>query len=136
MTRLNWKANNARQRIRAKGAESIAGATLGRPAPSTPTVRPPARRAPIPSLSEPVPIAKFWKSARDRSKHVRVELSQYEGHALVNVRVWLTGADGVDRPTMKGVALGIRKLPELAKALALAETKARELGLIQDEAAE
>jgi hypothetical protein len=80
-----------------------------------------------------VPIAKFFKSARDRTKHIRVELSEHMGHPLVNVRVWQTGSDGVDRPSVQGVALAIRKLPELARALAKAEAKARELGLLEAE---
>jgi Transcriptional Coactivator p15 (PC4) len=79
------------------------------------------------------PIAKFFKSPRGRRGHARVDLSEYEGHPLVNVRIWQTGSDGIDRPTVKGVSLGIRKLPELASALAKAETKARELGLLDDQ---
>jgi hypothetical protein len=59
---------------------------------------------------------------------VHVTLSEYEGHCLINVRVYCTGADGIDRPTPKGVAMGIRKLPELARALVKAEAKAIELG--------
>ena len=84
------------------------------------------------TLPEPIEIAKFWKS-RNHTEHVRVELSEYEGHPLINVRVWKTGSDGVDRPTVKGIAMAIRKLPALASALAKAETKARELGLIEGE---
>jgi hypothetical protein len=92
--------------------------------------------APRPTLTEPVPIAKFWKSARDRTKHVRIELSEYETHPLINVRIWKTGSDGIDRPTVAGIALGIRKLPELATAIDKALRKARELGLIDDEGAQ
>jgi hypothetical protein len=66
---------------------------------------------------------------------VHVSLSEYEGHCLINVRVYLTGTDGIDRPTPKGVAMGIRKLPELAQALVKAEAQARSLGLLDDEAA-
>jgi Transcriptional Coactivator p15 (PC4) len=84
------------------------------------------------ALPGPIQIAKFWKS-RNHSEHVRVELSEYEGHPLINVRIWQTGSDGIDRPTTKGIAMAVRKLPELASALARAETKARELGLIDDE---
>ena len=76
-----------------------------------------------------LPIARLWKS-RDHRAHVRVDLGEHKGHPLVNIRIWETGADGIDRPTVRGVALAIRKLPELAKALATAEAKARELGLI------
>jgi hypothetical protein len=93
------------------------------------------KRLPNPAtLPAPVEIAKFWKNRR-RSESVRVSLSVYEGHCLINVRVYATGTDGIDRPTPKGVAMGIGKLPELARTLAKAEAKARELGLL-DEAAE
>jgi Transcriptional Coactivator p15 (PC4) len=85
-----------------------------------------------PTLPEPVEIAKFWKNRR-RAESVRIELSEYEGHVLINVRIWATGTDGIDRRTLKGVAMGIRKLPELARALVKAEAKARELGLIEED---
>ena len=90
-------------------------------------------KARTPTLTEPVPIASFWKSARDRLNHVRIELSEYEGHPLINIRIWQTGADGIDRPTVKGIALGIGKLPELAQAIDKAQAKARELGLLRGE---
>jgi hypothetical protein len=86
-------------------------------------------------LAEPVVISKLWKN-RGRSESVYVTLSEYEGHCLINVRVYCTGTDGVDRPTPKGVSMGIRKLPELARALVQAEAKARELGLLDVEGAE
>ena len=59
-----------------------------------------------------------------------LSFSEYEGHCLINVRVYCTGTDGIDRPTPKGVAMAVRKLPELARALVKAEAKARELGLL------
>jgi Transcriptional Coactivator p15 (PC4) len=85
-----------------------------------------------PTLDGPVIISKFWRS-RNHAEHIRVELSEYEGHPLGNVRLWQTGSDGVDRPSKKGIALSVRKLPELAKTLALAETKARALGLLEED---
>lgn len=84
-----------------------------------------------PTLPEPIEIAKFWKNRR-RVELLHVSLSEYEGHALINVRIYATGSDGIDRPTTKGVAMSIARLPELARALALAETKARELGLLDE----
>jgi hypothetical protein len=84
---------------------------------------------------EPIEIAKFWKS-RNRSEHVRVEISEYQGHRLINIRVWQTGSDGIDRPTTKGIALSVRKLPELAEAIGKAHLKARELGLLDAEGGE
>jgi Transcriptional Coactivator p15 (PC4) len=85
------------------------------------------------TLDEPIIISKFWKNRR-RNESVRVSLSEYEGHCLINVRVYCTGTDGIDRPTPKGVAMTIRKLPELSRAMIRAEAKARELGLLDDEA--
>jgi hypothetical protein len=81
-------------------------------------------------LTEPIEIAKFWKS-RNHAEHVRVDISEYKGHSLINVRVWQTGSDGVDRPTTMGIAMSVRKLPELARALAIAEATAIERGLLQ-----
>jgi hypothetical protein len=85
------------------------------------------------TLPEPIVIFKSWKSPRNHTEHVRVDLSEYEGHPLINVRIWKTGSDGIDRPTIKGIALGIRKLPDLARALSQAVIKARELHLLDDE---
>ena len=87
------------------------------------------------TLPEPVEVAKFWKNRR-RNESVHVSLSEYERHCLINVRVYCTGADGIDRPTPKGLAMGIRKLPELARALVKAEAQARGLDLIDDEEGE
>jgi hypothetical protein len=52
------------------------------------------------------------------------------------VRVWQTGSDGIDRPTVQGIALAVRKLPALAAALVKAEAKAKEIGLLDDGAGE
>jgi hypothetical protein len=84
-----------------------------------------------PTLTEPVIVSKFWKNRR-RKESVHVSLSEYEGRVLINVRTYATGTDGIDRPTPKGVAMGIRKLPELAAAVTKALAKARELGLLED----
>lgn len=85
-----------------------------------------------PSLPAPIEIAKFWKN-RARNESLHVSLSEYEGHCLINVRIYSTGTDGIDRPTPKGVAMGIAKLPELAKAINSAMAKAQELGLLKNE---
>jgi hypothetical protein len=84
------------------------------------------------TLAEPITVAKISKN-RHRTESVHVGLSEYEGHDLINVRVYATGTDGIDRPTVKGISMSVRKLPELARALAKAEAKARELGLLDEE---
>jgi Transcriptional Coactivator p15 (PC4) len=85
-----------------------------------------------PPLAEPIEVAKWWKSRR-RDIAVVVSLSAYEGHNLVNVREHFIGSDGCMRPTTKGLAMVVRRLPEFAAALAKALAKARELGLIDDD---
>ncbi|RXG86502.1 transcriptional coactivator p15/PC4 family protein [Bradyrhizobium zhanjiangense] len=81
----------------------------------------------------PIEIAKFWKN-RARNESLHVSLSEYEGHCLINVRLYTTGSDGIDRPTQKGVAMGIQKLPDLARALNRAVAIAKKMGLIAEDA--
>jgi Transcriptional Coactivator p15 (PC4) len=82
-------------------------------------------------LSEPVEIAKFWRNRRGEA--VIVQLCEYEGHVLADARVNFTNQEGKLQPTGKGISISAHRLPELAAALAKAERKARELGLIKGE---
>ena len=84
-----------------------------------------------PTLDEPVVISKFWKNRRHDA--IVVSLSTYEGCNLVDVRTH-TMKDGHLVPTPKGVAMVVRRLPDLAAAVMKALAKAKELGLIDDEA--
>lgn len=88
-------------------------------------------------IQKPAPLAesiefRFWKSRR-RDKAVVVSLSSYEGVNLVNVREYLVGTDGCMRPSTKGLAMAIRRLPELSNAVRKALVRARELGLVDDD---
>jgi Transcriptional Coactivator p15 (PC4) len=88
-----------------------------------------ASRNPIP---EPIVIDRFWKN---RSKDaVVVSLSSFKDHNLVDLRTHSMSRDGKLLPTKKGLAVSILRLPELAKSVNKALAKARELGLIPDEA--
>jgi hypothetical protein len=86
---------------------------------------------------KPAPIAeieigKFWKNRR-RDTAIVVSLSAYEGHNLVNVREHFIGRDGCMRPTTKGLAMVVRRLPEFSNAIRKALEKARELNLLPEE---
>jgi hypothetical protein len=83
------------------------------------------------TLPEPVEVAKFWKNRRHDA--VVVSLSTYEGRNLVDVRMHAMNKEGRLVPTPKGLAVVIRRLPDLAKSVAKALEKARELGLIDDD---
>ncbi len=69
---------------------------------------------------------------KNAAEEIRVELTQFNGHDLINVRVWTdprTG--GVERiPTKAGIACNARLLPELIAALQQAEAEARMRGLL------
>ena len=74
-------------------------------------------------------IATVKKNALEE---LRVVLSEYRGHDLVNVRIWASydSADADKRPTKKGFALRIGLLPELIASLKKAEAEARAAGLL------
>lgn len=89
------------------------------------------RQAPRPSaLPQPLEIAKFWKNRRGEA--VVVRLGEFHGHVFLDLRVNFTNSEGRLQPTTKGVAVPVRRLLELTAALAKAEAKARELGLLQE----
>jgi hypothetical protein len=92
--------------------------------PTSPGARPSA-------LAEPIEIASFWRNRRGEA--VVVQLREYEGRALVDVRVNFSAPDGHLRPTPKGLSIVVARLPQLAAALVKAEKKARELGLLDGE---
>ncbi len=58
---------------------------------------------------------------------VKVELSEFNGHDLLSIRVW---TKDTDRPTTKGITVGMKLLPKLLGALQAAEAEARAAGLI------
>ena len=81
-------------------------------------------------LPEPVTIGEWWKTRNGQS--IRVALRGYNGHALIDVRSWWTGDDGVLHPG-KGFCCRVAHLPKLAATIEAALAKARELGLVGDE---
>jgi len=85
------------------------------------------------TLPEPIEW-RLWKN-RQRKDAVVVSLSTYEDRNLISVRLFTTSTDGKMLPTAKGVSLVVARLPELAAAINRALAKAKELGLLDDEAA-
>jgi Transcriptional Coactivator p15 (PC4) len=87
------------------------------------------------TLDEPVEIAKFWKSGRDRKNSIVVAIKQYEGHTFLDCRVFGTNSEGQTVPTAKGVTIGMIRLSEFLRAVQKAHAKAKELGLLHDDGA-
>jgi Transcriptional Coactivator p15 (PC4) len=84
-------------------------------------------------LTAPIEIAKFWRNRRGESIHII--LKEFEGRVIADLRVYFTDRKGITQPSKKGLALQVRKLPELLKAIESATAKATALGLL-DESAE
>jgi hypothetical protein len=83
------------------------------------------------TLSEPIVIAQGWKNRSGAS--IRISLSSWEGHTLIDVRSWHSSSEGKLVPG-EGFAASVRHLPRLAAALTKAVVKATELGLITGDA--
>jgi hypothetical protein len=86
------------------------------------------------TLSEPVIIDRWWKGRR-RNEAIQVSLKIWEGHHLLDVRVWFVDDAGILRPG-KGMNCNVCHLPRLATAIGKAFDRARELGLLADGAAD
>jgi hypothetical protein len=85
-------------------------------------------------LLVPEKVAEFWRNRSGES--VRIELREFNGRVVADVRIYFPDGQGVLRPSKKGVCVAVNKLPELARGINLALVRARELGLIDDEAAD
>jgi hypothetical protein len=83
------------------------------------------------TLAEPVEVAKFFKNRR--KEVIVVSLSTFEGRNIVDVRQHFHNEQGQMRPTGKGVAMVVLRLPELAASINKALAKARELGLLDND---
>jgi Transcriptional Coactivator p15 (PC4) len=84
------------------------------------------------TLAEPVVVAKFW--ANRKGDAVFIQIKEFEGHVLIDLRKHFKDDDGRLLPTKKGIALAIARLPDLAKAINQAVNKSIELGLISKSA--
>jgi hypothetical protein len=80
------------------------------------------------NLAEPIEIGKFFKNRK--GDIVVVQIKEFEGIVFCDIRQFFQNDAGQSCPTKKGVAIGLRKLDELAGLINKAIAKARELGLI------
>jgi hypothetical protein len=87
-----------------------------------------------PTLDEPIQVASFWKNRRHDA--VVISLQSFQGRNLVDVRMHAMHRDGTLKPTGKGVAMVVLRLPELLAAVTKAHAKAVELGLLDEGEAE
>jgi hypothetical protein len=81
-------------------------------------------------MSEGAVIAEWPPNRRERA---RVSIEQFNGTWLINVRKWFEAEDGTPRPGKRGIAFGLKHLPQLADAVAKALAVARDRGLVPAE---
>jgi hypothetical protein len=59
--------------------------------------------------------------AKNPTEEVRVSLTSYRGHDLVDIRVFFQDEQGEWRPTKRGVSLSVDSFAELREAVVKAE---------------
>lgn len=60
---------------------------------------------------------------------IRVELSEFKGQNLLNIRIWYTDKEsGEYKPTQKGVTVKPDLYPQLKQAILEAESELQKLG--------
>jgi Transcriptional Coactivator p15 (PC4) len=64
--------------------------------------------------SEPRTVYRFEKNTREQ---VRATLTEFGGHPVADLRVWVGASDGEPQATRKGLTLRVEQLPELIKAV-------------------
>jgi hypothetical protein len=134
VTALNWAKQASRTRMRQRGVESVSGARSA-PSNQSPHGYGHSDRPPTPDrlrLTEPIIVAEFWANRHGES--VRIQLREFKGLALLDIRKHYVAAGGKMLPTKKGLSIAIARLPDLAAAITKALGKARELGLLDGEA--
>jgi hypothetical protein len=85
-----------------------------------------------PLAGDGIGIASFWKSPRSRTEAIQVSLKSYQGHPYLDARVYATDAGGRMVPTSRGIAVGVKTLPQFAKAIGDGLRKAHQLGLLTE----
>ncbi len=63
-------------------------------------------------------LASFRKNAREE---VHISLDEFNGHDLINIRVFYDAGNGDMRPGKQGLAIRLEQLPDLMEALAIVE---------------
>ena len=63
---------------------------------------------------------------RNSNEIIRIEVSEFKGHELINIRIWYSSIDSntgelTYKPTQKGVALNIEHFAELKDGIARLE---------------
>lgn len=79
-------------------------------------------------------VHQFVKNA---TEEVRVSLTEFKGHKLIDLRIYFEPEDGGERrPTKKGITVDVGLYPELKRALLKLEKELLKENLLEAEALE
>ena len=76
---------------------------------------------------EPIVIANFQKN---KTEDIKLSLTEYQGHKLIDFRVYYKDKEGESKPTKKGITVNVKFFPELKEAIMEAEKILKEKELI------
>ena len=76
---------------------------------------------------EPIVIADFQKN---KTEDIKLSLTEYQGHKLIDFRVYFKNNEGESKPTKKGITVNVKFFPELKQAIMDAEKILKEKELI------
>ena len=74
---------------------------------------------------------------KNATEEIRVSLTEYKGHKLIDLRIYYEPEDGGERrPTKKGITIDVGLYPELKKAMIKVEKELLKKKLLEQEALE
>jgi len=76
---------------------------------------------------EPIVISEFQKN---KMEDFKLSLTEYQGHNLLDFRIYFKDKMGESKPTKKGITINIKFFSELKKAIMDAEKILKEKELI------
>jgi hypothetical protein len=72
---------------------------------------------------DPIVISEFPKN---KTEDFRLSLTEYQGHNLIDFRIYFKDTQGESKPTKKGVTVNVKLFPQLKQAIMDAENILKE----------
>jgi len=76
---------------------------------------------------DPILISEFPKN---KTEDFKLFLTEYQGHTLLDFRIYFKNKEGESKPSKKGITLNVKFFPELKQAIMDAEKMLKEKELI------
>jgi hypothetical protein len=66
---------------------------------------------------------------KTQSERLKIGLRSYKGRRALDFRIWRVGADGVAKPSFKGVNIAVEHVDEILRSLRKVQARAKLEGL-------